>query len=135
MEVGTIVGLSSEPETRAELEIGGVVPPNGAASAAGSFATTDPASFLDIETKFDNVAMPQLSPYTATFAGRKVAAGRLWLDVDYEIVDSQLRGQNNITMSDLELGERVESPTAMDLPLELAVALVKDGDGRIRLAV
>ena len=132
---GAIVGLSSSPQSRAELKLEGVIDPNGSASAGGSLKPADPKSFLDINVKFDNVAMPPLSPYTTTFAGRRVAAGRLWLDLQYKIVDSQLLGENKIVMADFQLGERVQAPNAMDLPLDLAVALLKEPDGRIRLAV
>ncbi|HSQ03225.1 MAG TPA: DUF748 domain-containing protein, partial [Burkholderiales bacterium] len=132
---GAIVGLSSYRESRAELKLEGTIEPNGSATAAGSLKPADPKSFLDINVKFDNVEMPPLSPYTATFAGRKVAAGRLWVDVQYKIVDSQLLGENKFVMADFQLGERVQSPTALDLPLDLAVALLKEPDGRINLAV
>ncbi len=132
---GAIVGLSSSAQSRAELRLEGVIEPNGSASAVGSLQPADPKSFLDINVKFDNVEMMPLSPYTATFAGRKVAAGRLALDLTYKIVDSQLLGENKIVMADFQLGERVQAPNAMDLPLDLAVALLKEPDGRIHLAV
>ena len=48
------------------------------------------------------------------------------MEVQYKIADSQLLGENKISMSDFQLGERVESPTALDLPLDLAVALLKE---------
>ena len=65
--------------------------------------------------------MPPLSPYAATFAGRKIASGRLWLDLRYKIVKSELAGENKIVMQDFTLGERVEFPDALDLPVDLAV--------------
>lgn len=132
---GAIVGLSTMPRSRAELKLDGEIDPNGAARAEGALRPLDPKSFMDITVKFDNVAMPPLSPYTATFAGRKIAAGRLWVEVQYKINDSQLAGENKIMMADFQLGERVEAPNALDLPLDLAVALLKEPDGRIRLAV
>ena len=79
--------------------------------------------------------MPPLSPYTATFAGRAVAAGRLSLDLQYRIVDRALVGQNKAVMENFKLGERVEAPNALDLPLDLAIALLTDSEGRITVAV
>jgi hypothetical protein len=132
---GAIVGLSSSPQSRAELKLEGLIEPNGSASAVGSLRPADPRSFLDIDVEFHNVEMLPLSPYTATFAGRKVAAGRLSLDLNYKIIDSQLLGENKIVMAEFQLGDRVRAPNALDLPLDLAVALLKDRDGRIHLAV
>jgi hypothetical protein len=38
-------------------------------------------------------------------------------------------------MENFRLGERVEAPNALDLPLDLAIALLKDSQGRINVAV
>ena len=40
-------------------------------------------------------------------------------------------GENSIVLSDFELGDKVPHPDAVDLPLGLAVALLKDVDGKI----
>jgi uncharacterized protein involved in outer membrane biogenesis len=132
---GAIVGISSDPGARAELKLSGQVDQYGEAHAAGVLIPRDPEAFLDITARFTNVDMPLLSPYSATFAGRKVAAGKLSLVLEYKIVKSELAGENKIVLRDFRLGERVEAPNAMDLPLDLAIALLKDSEGTIRLAV
>jgi hypothetical protein len=40
-----------------------------------------------------------------------------------------------VVIDKLVLGERVQSPTAKDLPLDLAIALLEDSDGRIDLGL
>jgi hypothetical protein len=102
---------------------------------SGSVRPFAPTQFTDLRVEFDNVAMPPLSPYTATFAGRTIEAGRLWLDLHYRIEDRQLRGDNEIRLADVKLGERVEAPNAIDLPLDLAIAVLADAQGRIELSV
>jgi hypothetical protein len=44
-------------------------------------------------------------------------------------------GENRISVEQLTLGERVESPDATKLPVSLAVALLKDANGNIELDV
>lgn len=132
---GTIVGVSTQPSRRAQVKAGGEIPPYGSASVEGALIPSNPKQFLDLHVLFKNVSIPPLSPYTVTFAGRKVDAGNLWLDLDYKIVDGQLLGENKVQLVDFKLGERVEAPNALDLPLDLAVALLTDAEGRIRLAV
>jgi len=132
---GAVVGLSSSPNARAELELTGQIADHGSASARGGLNAFDPSRFTDIRAKFDNVLIPPFSPYTATFAGRTIESGRLWLDLEYRIVEGQLSGQNKASIHNLELGERVEAPNAADLPLELAVALLQDDEGRINLQI
>jgi len=75
--------------------------------------------------------VPSFSPYSIPFAGRKIASGRLDLKLGYKVRDSQLAGENSIVLRDFELGEKVPHPDAIDLPLGLAVALLKDADGKI----
>jgi hypothetical protein len=84
---------------------------------------------------FQNVEMTSLTPYTATFVGRKIQSGKLSLDLEYKIKNRELAGENQIIMDKLTLGERVESPTAKDLPLDLAIAILQDSDGRIDLGL
>jgi hypothetical protein len=131
----TLVNLSSRPGERAQLEAGGRIAPYGEAKASGAVALAAPLQFTDVRAQFENVKVPPLSPYTITFAGRAVAAGTLWLDVRYRIVNGQLDGDNDLSIQDLQLGERVQARKPVDLPLDLAVALLTDEQGRFRLRV
>ena len=79
--------------------------------------------------------MVPASPYTMKFAGYKIAQGKLSVDLRYQVRNGQLEGTNQIVIDNLTLGERVDSPDALKLPLELAIAILKDSDGRIDLGV
>ena len=132
---GTVVGMSTDRASRAELKLDGRIEGSGAAQVEGGLNAFDPKSFTDIRAHFDNVEMPPLSPYFATFAGRTIASGRLWLSLRYRVADGVLRADNRVVMQDFTLGERVVTPRALDLPLDLAVALLTDSEGRINVAV
>jgi outer membrane protein OmpA-like peptidoglycan-associated protein len=79
--------------------------------------------------------MPILTPYLATFAGRTIDSGRLRAELEYRIVDGAISGQNRVVATNLSLGERVEAPNALDLPLDLAVAVLTDRSGRLAVEV
>ncbi len=132
---GSASGLSSAPESRASLKLEGRIEDNGLARAEGTIQPFAPKKFTDIAVEFRNVALSPLSPYTATFAGRKIASGRLSLDLQYKINNSQLAGENKVLLEQFTLGERVDSPGAVNLPLDLAIALLTDSDGKIDLAL
>ena len=53
------------------------------------------------------------------------------MDLKYNIQKSNLEAQNSIIISKLELGEKVESPDAVSLPLDIAISLLKNSDGII----
>jgi hypothetical protein len=132
---GTVLGISSDPASRAEIKVAGLIQDSGTASAEGALRPSAPTAFTDIRADFNNVALPPLSPYAVTFAGRRIEEGRLWLDLRYRIVDKRLTVHNNIVLDDFRLGERVAAERARDLPLDLAVALLTDENGRISIAV
>jgi hypothetical protein len=57
------------------------------------------------------------------------------LDLEYKIDHSALLGENKVVLQKVKLGEQVESPGAMKLPLDLALAILSDADGRIDIAL
>jgi hypothetical protein len=132
---GSIAGLSNRPGAVGQIELDGAVDEYGMARAVGQVELGNPANGLDMRVQFRNVEMTRLTPYTATFAGRKIDSGKLSLDLQYQIKQRQLQGENQVIMDKLTLGERIESPTATNLPLDLAIAILQDSDGRIDLGL
>lgn len=132
---GSVAGISSEPASRAVAKLEGKVGEYGLARVSGSVNVVQPKTFTDLTVTFQNVAMSPFSPYSVTFAGRKIDRGQLALDLGYKIKQSKLEGDNKVVLEQFTLGERVEAPGALDLPLDLAVALLTDSEGRIDVAV
>nr|MBP8926326.1 DUF748 domain-containing protein [Pseudomonadales bacterium] len=132
---GVLNGISSAARSRTTLALKGRVGEFGEARVEGSLEPFDPAHYTDIEVDFRNVAMAPLSPYSATFAGRAIAGGDLDLELQYKVADQQLLGENRVVLKDFSLGERIDSPDALDLPLDLAIALLSDSEGRIDVAL
>lgn len=133
---GEFVGLDTAAGSApARLRFEGQVDEFGSAQAEGSLQPLSPTAFSDIAVRFRNVEMVSLTPYTATFAGRRIASGKLDLDLEYRLRDRQLQGDSRVVMQKLTLGEKVDSPEASSLPLDLAIALLEDADGRIDLGL
>ncbi|MGQ0525947.1 MAG: DUF748 domain-containing protein [Betaproteobacteria bacterium] len=132
---GSITGVTSEPGTRAGVKLEGQVEDYGLARVDGTINLFEPKAHTDLSVIFRNVHMTPLSPYSVTFAGRRIASGRLSLDLQYKLNNRQLQGENKILLEQFTLGERVESPSAVNLPLDLAIAILTDSQGRIDIAV
>ena len=64
-----------------------------------------------------------------------MAEGKISLDLQYKLRERRLQGENQIVIDRLTLGERVDSPGCAKLPLQLAIAILKDKDGRIELGL
>jgi hypothetical protein len=132
---GVASGISSSAQSRATLAFRGRVGEFGEAEIDGLLAPFDATRFTDIEVSFRNIAMSPFSPYSATFAGRTIQSGDLDLDLEYKVDGGMLAGQNQIVLQDFRLGETVASPGALQLPLDLAIALLTDAQGRIDVSV
>lgn len=132
---GVISGVSSSPGARTRVDLGGRVDRYGSSTITGEINFFDPKEFTDIVMLFNNLEMTNLTPYSGKFAGRKIDDGSLSLDLQYRIENSRLLSNNKIVIESLILGDRVESPGAVNLPLGLAVALLKDADGLINIGL
>ncbi|MBW2237518.1 MAG: DUF748 domain-containing protein [Deltaproteobacteria bacterium] len=132
---GGATAISSDPASQAMIKLKGKVEEYGLTTVEGGISPFAPKTFTDITVSFQNVDMKPLSPYSATFAGRKIASGTLNLNLEYKIQDSELLGENKVVLDQFTLGERVEAPNAINLPLDLAIALLSDSEGKIDVAV
>src|SRR5437763_988634 len=132
---GVVAGLGSDANSRATVKLDGRVDEFGLLKVDGTLTALQPKVFTDLAVIFRNVPMSTLSPYSATFAGRRIVSGMISLDLEYKIDHSELLGENKVVLQRLQLGERVESPGAMKLPLDLAIAILSDADGRIDIAL
>lgn len=130
---GRIGSLDNRQPKPATVDIKGKVDRYAPVSIKGSLNPFDPLESLDIATRFQRVELTTLTPYSGKFAGYRIRKGRLNLDLHYRIDKGQLNAENSLVLEQLQLGERVDSPDAVDLPVHLAVALLKDRQGRIAI--
>ena len=130
---GTLSTISSSSAEPANIAMEGKVDQFGLARISGAVTPIDLTKNTDIAIDFRNIAMPKFSSYMIPLAGREIASGTIDLDLGYTVRDANLQGENNIVLRDFTLGERVEHPDAMSLPLGLAIGLLKDNEGKIDL--
>ena len=129
-----IQALSSN-DISTKIVLNGMVDKYGLAKIKGVVNTADFKKKSDISVNFENLDLISVSPYSGKFIGNKISNGKLWLDLDYKIKDSNLTSFNNIRIKDLELGDKVESNESMSLPIGLAIALLENSDGFIDVDV
>ncbi len=84
---------------------------------------------------FKGMPLPLMSAYMAEFAGYKLEKGKMSIGMNYEVTKGELSATNNLRIEQFELGEKIENPHAIDAPLDLAIALLKDMNGIINLDV
>ena len=130
---GTILGLSSNPSSRAKVDLRGEVDQFSPVSINGELNVLSAALYTDLTMSFKNIELSIFNPYSGRFAGYNIAKGKLTTDMHYKVVDRKLDAQHHIVIDQLEFGEKTASKDAVSLPVKLAVALLKDRNGVIDL--
>jgi hypothetical protein len=130
---GTVRGLSSDPASRATIALDGQVDRFSPVTIRGEVNPLAAETYLDLAMSFRNFELASFTPYSGRFAGYAIRQGKLAVDLRYRVADRQLKADHKIVIDQLELGDKVESPDAVSLPLKLAVALLKDRNGVIDL--
>ncbi len=130
---GTVRGLSSDPAARAQVALDGQVDRFSPVTIRGEVNPLATETYLDLAMGFRNFELASFTPYSGRFAGYTIRQGKLTVDLKYLVADRQLKADHKIVIDQLELGDKVDSPEAVGLPLKLAVALLKDRNGVIDL--
>ena len=128
---GDIDKISSNQKTQTKVDLKGKAFDLSPVAVLGDFnASMDD---LDITMQFRSFPLPFISPYMVEFSGDKIEKGKMSLDLNYRVKDKQLDATNELVIDQFELGEKVDNPDAVKLPLRLAAVLLKDKDGRINI--
>jgi hypothetical protein len=90
---------------------------------------------VDLRARFNDMELSPMTPYSGKFVGYTIEKGKLSFDLKYLINKRKLDSQNYIFLDQFTLGDRVESPKATKLPVKLAIALLKDRKGEIKLDI
>lgn len=128
---GQITGLDTRDVASARVDLKGVVAPAGAVSISGRMNPLASNLSLDMALQFRQLELSALTPYAARFAGYRIDRGKLDVDLRYKIQQRALEAENKVVLRQLRLGDKVDSPEAIGIPLKLAVAILRDVDDNI----
>jgi hypothetical protein len=128
---GTIGGLSSQEDARASLLLEGRIGGNSPVKIYGQINPFQFRNHTDVTLEFRGLNLTALSAYSGKFAGYRIEKGKLDMNLRYKLHDNALEAENRLVLDQLDLGERVDSRDATTLPVDLAIALLKDSEGRI----
>ncbi len=128
---GVIYSISNQEGEISHIDIVGEVNEYGSTKLKGSVDSANPKLYTDLNFNFKNLDLNTLSGYSADFAGYEIDSGRLFLDLGYNILNSELVGSNSVIIKNIKLGDEIEDENSSSLPLGFAIALLEDGDGII----
>ena len=132
---GTVLGLSSKPNSRAKVDVHGAVDAFSPVDITGEVNVLSAALYTDLGLNFRNMELSIFNPYSGKFAGYNITKGKLTTELHYKVEGRKLDAQHHITVDQLEFGDKTASKDAVSLPIKLAVALLKDRHGVINLDI
>jgi hypothetical protein len=132
---GVIYVLSSVPGETSYINILGEVDKYGSTVLKGSIDASSPKLYTDLDFNFKNLELNALSGYSATFSGYKIDSGKLYLDLGYDIINSQMKGSNSVIINKIILGDEIDDENVTHLPLGFVIGLLEDNDGIIDLSL
>jgi uncharacterized protein involved in outer membrane biogenesis len=132
---GRISGLSSEETTLADMELRGKLDDYAPLEIIGKINPLKEDLYVDLKVRFKDMELSPMTPYSGKYVGYTIEKGKLSFDLKYLIVKKKLDSQNSILLNQFTLGDKVESPNATKLPVKLAISLLKDRKGEIKLDI
>lgn len=130
---GRVSGLSSEENRFADVDLRGNLENQSPLQITGTLNPLRNDLFADLKVSFTDIDLTPVTPYSGTYLGYTVEKGKLSLDLKYLIDKKSLSSENRVFIDQFTFGKKVESDQATNLPVRLAVALLKDRKGEIHL--
>jgi hypothetical protein len=129
----TVTGFSLDPAKRTELDLTAIIDGSAPITAKGWVSPLkSPVEASSIVT-LRNLDLVALSSYSSKFIAYPVARGQLDWEISVDTSENKLSMGNAIKARQLELGDKVESPDAADVPIKLGLALLRDMSGNITI--
>jgi hypothetical protein len=132
---GSVGAFGTKSTTPAPVSLDGKINGSSPLNIDGSINPLAPTAFVDIKAKADAIELTGVSPYTVKYTGYPIVKGTLTMDVHYLLDTGKLTADNHIFIDQLTFGDHVDSPSATNLPIRLAVSLLKNSKGQIDVRI
>ncbi|MFO7959034.1 MAG: DUF748 domain-containing protein [Candidatus Brocadiia bacterium] len=128
---GFVLG-GAQPVT---LDLAAVLDEYAAFSAQGRLKPDPAAPLVDVTCELSNLSMPRLSPYSRQSIGFDIAEGKFNLTLQFLLDNKELEIDPRLVLEQFTLGEKVDRDKLKGMPVRLAIAILKDRNGEIKLHV
>lgn len=120
---------------RAELKLQGVLGDSANLSLTGWFIPFTKQPNMHLEGVIRSYDLPPLNPYATQYVSHRIRRGQITMEVKYTLEEGQVEAAADVVLRQVRVGERTgdEFISRIGIPLELAVALLEDINGVIRL--
>ncbi|MCC1495527.1 DUF748 domain-containing protein [Alcanivorax sp. 1008] len=132
---GDIRGLSSDPGRQADINLNARLDQISPLNVRGKIAPLAQLPQMDLVITMSGYEMNSLTPFTGQYLGYAVESGQLAVSSELVIEGSVLNSQSRIRAANFFLGDSVPSDEALNAPIKLGLAVLRDRSGLIDLPV
>lgn len=125
-----VSGLSTDGRSTATFRSNGFIE-KAPFSVAGTVRLSSAAAWVEAAIKAEAVQLRAFTPYSIKVVGYKLDKGTVSVDLKETLAVRAIDTRNKVTLDQLTLGEKVESPDALKVPVKLGLAILKDRRGVI----
>ncbi len=130
---GHIKGLSSSNLAKAQVELSGVLDSYGKITINGKINPLSEKAYTDLAINIKNLDLQNFNSYSSQYLGFPIKRGKADFNLHYKLNQDVLKGVNDLTFKQLKFGNKTASKDAVNLPLKLAVSLLTDGKGMMKI--
>ncbi len=123
---GSIQGISPQAKSPGIIDIKGKYQNSANLAVSGTLKPFGQNFLADIGISLDGMELAALTPYSGKYIARTIDRGKLDMDLQYNITGTKLSSKNRLFLDQFALGSKVESKDAVSMPLDLALALLRD---------
>jgi hypothetical protein len=113
----------------------GVLGESAGLALSGWFTPFTDKPVMHLEGTVQDYALPPLNPYAMQYISHRIESGQVSTEVTYNFKGGEFEADAKLVLRDVGVGEKTgdEFNQRIGIPLELAVALLEDINGIIRL--
>ncbi len=127
--------ISLDPTKMAQLNLNATLNDHAPISLTGDISPLREPLASDLMFKLSHLNMSNLTPYSIKTLAYPIKQGKLNWNGKFTTDKNVLDASNTFFVQQLELGEKVKSPDAVNIPITLGLALLQDSDGDLTLNV
>ncbi len=106
----------------------------------GSFSgnlSINPDGYSEMEMNYSikGIRLSDINPYSVYYVATPFIDGDLTFENEINIKDHKLKSENRLFIEKVVAGKKIQNNTAINIPVRLAISVLKDLEGNIRLSV
>lgn len=130
----TVGAVKNTPDSLARINFTGKLN-DASIQGEGAVNPLRAGTSTELQAQLKTLDLTALSPMSQRFIAYPLQKGVFTLDSKISIEQGQLDSTHRIRLDGLELGDKVKSPDAPNLPVKLGVSLLQDPAGNINLTL